>query len=134
MNRLPIKTQQRRSGRKTGAGLDHFNGHALKQKCKSRVLIGPRHEHRQDAAFFAFGAWDRRMNRSGELHRVQMSPRALRSQIGLRTIALAFGALAFGALEPSSAKNDMDINGFLLRQKLNAGYFPIGVKTRRMRK
>ena len=64
------------------------------------------------------------MNRRSELHGVQMSPGALRRQIGLRTIAFAFGAL-----EPRSAKNDMDINGFLLRQKLNAGYFPIGVKT-----
>lgn len=63
------------------------------------------------------------MNRRGELHGVQMSPGALRRQIGLRTIAIAFRAL-----EPSSAKTDMDINGFLLRQKLDFGYLPIGIK------
>jgi len=64
------------------------------------------------------------MNCRRELHRVQMPPRTLRRQIGLRTIAFAFRAL-----QPRPAKNDMDINGFLLRQKLNAGYLPIGVKT-----
>jgi hypothetical protein len=52
-----------------------------------------------------------------------MPPGALRSQVGLRTIAFAFRAL-----EPSSAKTDMDINGFLLRQKLDFDYLPIGIK------
>ena len=37
-------------------------------------------------------------------------------------------AFAFRALETSSAKTDMDINGFLLRQKLDFGYLPTGIK------
>ncbi len=63
------------------------------------------------------------MNRRGELHGTQMSRGALRCRIGLRTIAFANKVL-----ELSSAKTDIDINGFWLRQKLNVCYFSIGVK------
>lgn len=94
-----VKPQQLRRGRKTVAGLDFFHGHAIGQKCKSRVLVGPRHGHGQDTALFASGAWNRRMKRRGELHRVQTSPGASRGSNWP-----SYHRVRIWAIKPRSAK------------------------------
>jgi hypothetical protein len=90
--------------------LNHFNCHTLEKKLKPGMFVGPRSGYRQDSASFALRARKRGVNRCRELHGVQVSPRALWSQVCLRTIAFALGAL-----EARSAKADMNINGLLFR-------------------
>lgn len=89
MYRLPVQPKQSCCSRHAGACLHYFNCHAFEQKRKARMLVGPGSRYCQDSASFALRARKRGVYRCRELHCVQVSPRALWSQVCLRTIAFA---------------------------------------------
>jgi len=63
------------------------------------MFVGPRSGYRQNSASFALRARKRGVNRCRELHGVQVSPRALWSQVCLRTIAFALRTSDFYSIE-----------------------------------
>lgn len=91
MHGLPIEAQKDGCPLHIGAGLEHRDRERLEEQRETRMLAGPGKSDRLDAARGTVAARRPRSQEGLKLHGVQMPPRPLGRQIGLRTVGPAFG-------------------------------------------
>jgi hypothetical protein len=92
LHTVPVQAQQLSGLGERSTRQEHLHGEGLKHQGKARTRLGPRRHQRDHLVLFTRAARQRGSDLRGELHHVQMSPRALRRMVVTPALPLALRA------------------------------------------